>query len=120
MTRTTKFLTVVHDGRAMPLPKLDGFDETRHEEAKVYTVDQAPPILAPDSPRVEPAKPTVQRSAGMMTGTVQGAAAWAAAQVEKTLPRDVWAEFLDVLRRELDLETIELRAWLDAADEPDD
>lgn len=119
MTRTTQYLTVVHDGRALPLPEPSNSDETQ-EDATVYTVEEPPPTLAPAPLNHESAKPRVERAEGMMAGTVQGAASWAAQELEQTLPQDVWSEFLDVLRRELGIGTTELRAWLDAADEQDD
>ena len=118
LTRTTKYLTVVHDGTPMPLPTVDGEPPTQN----VYTVDEAPPVRP--EPSVEPsaqagkARSRDQLVRDMFSSMVQGAASPVADAVMAQLPRSVWPEFLDALRRELDVDRSELRAlWETPPDE---
>lgn len=133
MTRTTKFLTIVHDG--VPLPVHPPAEDGSSPAADVVTVADAPPSTSvpglhgggdpgaddaiPEeteavAPARRPRRPA--RGRGMQQQIVLQAATWMAGEVGDALPPKLWPDFLEALRRELGVTDVELVAARDVQD----
>ena len=104
LTRTTRYLTVVHTGIPLPLPEVHAL---------------RPPDLASGAvaqvPAVEAGHRTVQALAATNLGDVivQTAAKTLADQLLASVPQDMWINVLDRLRKELGISDEELFSLLE-------
>jgi len=118
LTRTTKYLTVVHDGVAMPVPSPDGLPDEAKALATVLTVEEPPAegediTAAPSLPEVDELpnvrrstaapKPAPSHGADLANMIVRAASASVAEQIRASVAPAQWAALLDQLRRDLDV-----------------
>lgn len=122
LTRTTKYLTVVHDGVAMPGPGQETLSPELRERAVVHTVDEPPAegvdisstlAESPGLPLVsaKPAPHPAPSTGGthqppthdLATMIVRAASMSVADQIKASVAPAQWAQLIDQLRRDLDV-----------------
>lgn len=118
LTRTTKYLTVVHDGVAMPVPSPEA-TESSPSRLKLQTVETPPgageniaatPGVAEvdESSRVrhapiQPVDSPAHRAPDLGSVLVRAAAASVAEQIKASVAPAQWAALVDQLRRDLEV-----------------
>lgn len=129
LTRTTRYLTVVHDGdplalnRSVPGADRDELDGTLARQpslpmegspavAEQLAIPDQPPVASPTelAPKREPAS---ARSAALKAAVLSTAAMTLAEDVRSSVPTAMWPELIDQLRRELGVSSDDVLDLLD-------
>jgi hypothetical protein len=102
LTRTTRFLSVIHSGKAMPIPMPGESDPAPGDvEVILRSIDEPPtePVVS----TVLSAVPTVQRAAaaGVPDALVRAVASEITSQIRATLQPHLWSAVMDELQRQL-------------------